>query len=47
MDQVGGSDIGRADTMPLQHQQTHNAVGLAAEFDHEFVMLRQDTREKM
>nr|XP_051221973.1 probable histone acetyltransferase HAC-like 1 [Lolium perenne] len=36
MDQVSGSDIGRADTRPLQHQQTHNVVGLAAEFDHEF-----------
>ncbi|XP_051221976.1 probable histone acetyltransferase HAC-like 1 [Lolium perenne] len=47
MDQVGGSDIGRADTTPLQHQQTHNVVGLATEFDHEFVMLRQDTREKI
>ncbi|KAM0931338.1 hypothetical protein ACQ4PT_000387 [Festuca glaucescens] len=47
MDQVGGSDIGHADSMPLQHQQTHNAVGLAAEFDHQFVMLRHDTREKI
>ncbi|KAM0825281.1 hypothetical protein ACQ4PT_069656 [Festuca glaucescens] len=46
MDQVGGSGIGPADRMPLQHQQTH-VVGLAAKFDHQLVMLRHDTREKI
>jgi hypothetical protein len=47
MDQVGGSGIGHANKMRLYHQQTHNAVALAAEFDDQLVTLRHDTREKM
>ena len=47
MDPVGGSGIGGVNGIPPWHQQVHDAVGLAAGFDLQLMMLRHDTRKKM